>query len=79
MKEVLMSKEEIRQIINECVAELIGDTPVPYQLAVALVGHEHEQYALAEEVKDIKKEVERLYSLVGDSSVAEQINAAFNG
>lgn len=74
-----MDKEEIRQMINECVAELVGDTPVPYQLDAALGSHSHDQYVLKEAFINLQKEVQRLSILVGDTSVAEQLNAALNG
>lgn len=75
-----MSKEEIKEIINECMSELIGDTPVPHQLDAAL-GYKaniNEQHTLQSEVDALKAEVQRLSELIGDTSVAEQINAAFN-
>lgn len=75
-----INKEVIKEIINECMSELIGDTPVPCQLDVAL-GHKaniDEYHVLQEEVSKLKQEVQRLTELVGDTSVAEQINTAFN-
>lgn len=75
-----INKEVIKEIINECMQELVGDTPVPCQLDVAL-GYKaniDEHYVLQEEVNKLKKEVQRLTELVGDTSVAEQINAAFS-
>ena len=75
-----INKEVIKEIIHECMQELVGDTPVPYQLDVAL-GYKadiDEQHALREDVDMLKKEVQRLAELVGDTSVAEQVNAAFN-
>lgn len=73
-----MEREEIIEIINECMRELVGDMPVPYQLDAALEGHVHEQYALKTELNTLKKEVERISNLVGDTSVAEQLNAILN-
>lgn len=74
-----MDKEEIRQMITEYVSELIGDTPLAYQLDAAITEHWHPQYALREEVDELKKEVQRLSDLVGDTPVAEQLCVALNG
>ena len=76
-----MDKEEIKVLIDECMCELVGDTPVPCQLDAALKdkANTHEQHALQEDLYALKKEVERLKELVGDASVAEQINSALNG
>ena len=75
-----INKEVIKEMINECMQELVGDTPVPCQLDVAL-GYKtdvDEHHILQEEVEKLKKEVQKLTELVGDTSVAEQVNAAFN-
>lgn len=72
-------KEEVREIINELIQELVGDTSVPRQLDIALREHEHNDYPTREEYEMLKQEVERLSSLVGDTSVSEQINTALNG
>ena len=76
-----MDEKEIRSFIDECMCELVGDTPVPCQLDAALKdkANTHDQHALQEELDILKKEVERLKELVGDASVAEQINSALNG
>lgn len=73
-----MSKEEVRQIINEYIQELVGDTPVSCQLDAALREHKHD-YPTREEYNKLKQEVERLSDLIGDTSVAEQIIAALHG
>ena len=75
-----MSKDEIKEIINECMRELVGDTPIPCQLDVALgyKANADEQHALQSEVDALRKELQRLSDLVGDTPVSEQINAAFN-
>lgn len=72
-------KEEIREIINELIQELVGDTSVPRQLDTALREHMHDDYPTREEYETLKQEVERLSNLVGDTSVIEQINTALNG
>ena len=76
-----MNKEEIKEIVNEYMRELVGDTPIPCQLDVALgyKANADEQTLIQIELNALKQEVERLSSLVGDTSVAEQINTALNG
>ena len=75
-----INKETIKEMISECMHELVGDTPVPCQLDVALgyKANADEHNVLQKEVDNLKKEVQRLIELVGDTSVAEQVNAAFN-
>lgn len=72
----------MEQEILESIETLIGDTPVSEQLSAALgymapKAHVHDNYALREEVEYLKRQVELLLELVGDTSVAEQINMAF--
>lgn len=74
-----MSKDEIKEIINECMRELVGDTSVAFQLDAALRAHEHKNYPTRDEYNALKNEVQKLTDLVGDTSVAEQISAALNG
>ena len=76
-----MNKDEIKKIINECMRELVGDTPIPCQLDVALrdKASTMDQVNLQVELNALKQEVQRLSELVGDSSVAEQIYTALNG
>ena len=76
-----MSKDEIKEIVNECMREFVGDTPIPCQLDVALrdKASTMEQVNLQIEVNALKQEVERLSDLIGDTSVAEQIYTALNG
>ena len=75
-----INKETIKEMINECMQEFIGDTSVQRQLDVALgyKANADEYQSLQEEVYMLKKEVQKLTELVGDTSIAEQINAAFN-
>ena len=59
---------------------LIGDIPVSEQLASALSrmapkDHTHD-YATNSEVEELKRKIEMLMDLVGDMSVAEQIQTA---
>ena len=76
-----MNKDEIKEIINECMRELIGDTPIPCQLDVALrdKADTTEQINLQIKLNALEQEVERLANLIGDTSVAEQIYTALNG
>ncbi|MBQ8570251.1 MAG: hypothetical protein IJ444_01935 [Kiritimatiellae bacterium] len=67
--------------LSETIEILIGDTPVSEQLSAALSymapkGHTHDDYASKAEVDKLKKQIELLLELVGDQSVAEQINMA---
>ncbi len=59
---------------------LIGDVPVSEQLAAALSrmapkDHTHD-YADRSEVEELKRKIEMLTDLIGDASVAEQIQTA---
>ena len=59
---------------------LIGDVPVSEQMAAALErmatkDHTHD-YVTYEEFTDLKQKIEMLMDLVGDTSVAEQIQMA---
>jgi hypothetical protein len=76
-----MNKDEIKEIINECMRELIGDTPIPCQLDVALrdKADTTEQMNLQVKLNALEQEVQRLANLIGDTSVAEQIYTALNG
>ena len=74
-----MKQEEVKEIVNECIQELVGNTTVACQLDAALRAHKHDNYPTREEYDLLKTEVKRLLSLVGDTSVAEQINRALNG
>ena len=67
--------------ITEIIENIIGDTPVSVQLAMALGNmaekdHAHDEYALRNEVEELKKKINMLVDLVGDTSVSEQIYAA---
>ena len=62
---------------------LIGDTPVSEQLDAALSrmavrDHKHENYVTREEFDALKQVVDKLVDLIGDESVAVQINNAIN-
>lgn len=62
---------------------LIGGVPVSEQLGAALdrmaqKEHSHSNYATQEEVEDLKKKIEMLIDLVGDTSVSDQIYTAIN-
>lgn len=60
---------------NEIVSELIGDTPVSVQLNTVLdatVSKEDFQ-ALKNEIIMLRKEINHIIDLVGDTSVSEQI------
>lgn len=67
--------------MNNTLDNLIGDVPVSEQLAAALErmapkDHEHTNCATHDEVEDLKKKIEVLMDLVGDTSVADQIAMA---
>lgn len=66
------------RLINEIVDELIGDTPVSVQLAMALddMASKKDLNDLRLDIDAIKKELEKLIELVGDTSISEQINMA---
>ena len=62
------------------INDLIGDVPVSEQLAAALErmapkDHTHD-YATRSEIEDLKKKIESLMDLVGDTRVADQITMA---
>lgn len=66
---------------QDTLDNLIGDVPVSEQLGAALErmapkDHIHSEYATHDEVEDLKRKIEILMDLVGDTSVAEQISAA---
>jgi len=61
---------------------LVGDVPVSEQLAAALErmapkDHTH-RYATHDEVEELKRKIDVLICLVGDTSVADQIAMALN-
>lgn len=67
--------------IAEAIENIIGDTPVSVQLAMALDNmaekdHKHEEYATKYEVENLNKKIDMLIDLVGDVSVSEQIYTA---
>ena len=69
--------------LSDTLDSLIGDVPVSVQLCEALSrmsakDHVHENYADRSEVDDLKRKIEMLFDLIGDTSVSEQINAAIN-
>jgi hypothetical protein len=66
--------------MNNTLDNLIGDVPVSEQLAAALErmapkDHTHD-YATLDEVEDLKRKIDLLMDLVGDTSVSEQIQTA---
>lgn len=63
-------------ILNE-LTTLIGDTAVSSQIEAAMKSHTHD-YVSVNEFNKLKADVERLMALVGDMSVAEQINSVLN-
>ena len=75
-----MDENKIKELINEYIRDLVGDTPVPYQLDVALKDKANimEQVNLQIQLNALTQEVQRLSDLVGDTSVAEQIYTALN-
>lgn len=67
--------------MENSIDTLIGDKPVSEQLAAALERmatkeHKHENYITCDEFEKLKQVVENLVDLIGDESVASQINKA---
>lgn len=65
----------------ENIYNLIGDVPVSHQISEAMEHmapkqHTHEEYASRNEVEDLKRKIDLLLKLVGDTSVADQISMA---
>jgi hypothetical protein len=63
------------------IDNLIGDTPVSEQLGAALERmaskeHTHSEYVTLNEVNELRKKIDMLLDLVGDTSVADQIAIA---
>ena len=66
--------------MENTLSTLIGDVPVSEQLAAALErmapkDHTHD-YATHDEVEELKRKIEMLMALVGDTRVADQISVA---
>ena len=69
--------------MNDTVSTLIGDVPVSEQIAnalgyVASKDHMHDEYATRSEVQELKRKIDLLMNLVGDTKVADQIAMALN-
>ena len=84
MANVLLAKNEIEKLVSDVAETIVGDTPVSVQLNNALSqmaknDHAHDEYATKEELYRLKEIVEQLVTLVGDTSVSEQIAAALKG
>ena len=67
--------------MNDILEDIIGDVPVSEQLNAALIhmaakDHEHEEYVHRAEFESLKRVVDELVDLIGDESVAAQINNA---
>ena len=80
MKDILLNSRTVDEILSDIVEPIIGDTPVSVQLATALNGmaSKEDVSALRSDLNALRKEVENLISLVGDTSVSEQINVVIN-
>ena len=68
--------------MENTLSALIGDVPVSEQLAVALErmatkDHTH-NYATHDEVEELRRKIDLLMDLVGDTKVADQIAMALN-
>ena len=66
----------------ETLSTLVGDVPVSEQLAAALErmapkDHTHD-YATHDEVEELRRKIDLLMELVGDTRVADQIAMALN-
>ena len=84
MTNVLLAKNEIEKLVSDVAETIVGDTPVSVQLNNALckmaeADHVHEEYVSIAEFNKLKEIVEQLVTLVGDTSVSEQIAAALKG
>lgn len=84
MTNVLLAKTEIEKLVSDVAENIVGDTPVSVQLNTALdqmakKDHVHEEYVTVVEFNKLKEIVEQLVTLVGDTSVSEQIAAALKG
>ena len=69
--------------MNNTLDNLIGDVPVSEQLAAALErmapkDHSHSDCATKSEVEELRRKIEMLMDLVGDTRVADQIAMAIN-
>ena len=69
--------------LSETLDNLIGDVPVSEQLGAALERmarkeHTHDNYATRAEIEELKRKIEVLFDLIGDTSVADQISIAIN-
>ena len=67
-------------MLYDTIYDVVGDVPVSEQIAMALEhvapkDHTH-NYATREEVEVLKKKIEELIGLVGDTTVADQIAIA---
>ena len=67
--------------MENTLSALIGDVPVSEQLAAALErmapkDHTHSDCATRSEVEELKRKIEVLMDLVGDTRVADQIAMA---
>ena len=68
---------------EDTLSALIGDVPVSEQLAAALEhmapkDHEHTDCATRAEVQELRRKIDLLMDLVGDTRVADQIAMALN-
>lgn len=78
--EILANARTVDEILSDMIEPIVGDTPVSVQLNAAL-----NKMASKEEVEDmridinvLKKDMEKLMALLGDTSVSEQINMAIS-
>ena len=69
--------------MSNTIDNLIGDVPVSEQLAAALErmaskDHTHSDCATRVEVEELRRKIDALMDLIGDTSVADQIAIALN-
>ncbi|MBQ2883693.1 MAG: hypothetical protein IJE43_07990 [Alphaproteobacteria bacterium] len=76
MNEMSLDTRVIEEILRDIIEPIVGDTPVSVQLSSALYGmaSKDDVRDLRHDVNVLRKEVEKLIELVGDTSVSEQIN-----
>lgn len=77
----MINTESINDIINDIMEPMVGDTPVSVQIETAInrtanKEHAHDEYALRDDVENLKKKIDILIDLVGDAPVSEQIYMA---
>lgn len=76
----LINPQIIEDIVKDTMAPMIGDFPVSVQIGDALksTASKEEVQSMKIDLEKLKKDMERLITLVGDFSVSQQIDMAIN-